>query len=603
MPINIRKVFFGAIKLHRPLTLVWESARSWTFVSMVLIVLHAILPLAVLYLIKLTVDAVAAGIVAVDKTAALQEVLLLVLLTGLVTLLIAALRSASTIVEEHQAYLVTDHVTDVIQRQSAVIDLACYEDSRYHNTFYRAQREATTRPLRIVRELTNLFQSSISLIALAGLLIFLHWGAALVLFLAALPAIIVKVRHSSRLFKWHARRTETERRANDYHKMMTDVDYAKELRLFNLGDFFRQRYRELRAVIRGERLDLAKARSKADLMAQTVTVISLFLMVAYIAWQTIEGNMTLGDMVMYQQAFQRSQAAMQGIVVGLAGLYEHNLFLNQFYGFLDLKPQIATPANPISPPRPMRKGIEIKSVSFKYPLSEKAALKGIDLEIGPGEIVALVGDNGAGKTTLAKLICRLYDPEDGEILFDGIKYPLLDLQALRREISMIFQDYVHYPLTARENIWIGDILSDPGSSRIGRAARQAGAEGIIKNLANGYETILGKSFDKGDEISIGEWQKIALSRAFIRDAQLIVLDEPTSSISVKSEFEVFQTFRELLNGRSALLISHRFSTVSMADMICVMENGCIVERGSHEELVRSGGRYSRLYEMQAQYFR
>jgi len=589
--------------LRRALALVWESARSWTIASLALMVLQALLPLAVLYLIKLTIDAVTTGIAATDKTGALREVLLLVFLTGLLTILIAACRAIADLVEEYKSQLVTEYVTDIIHRQSAAVDLAYYEDSRYHDTFYRAQQEAQYRPAMIVNDLTGLIQNSILLVALAGLLIYLHWSIALVLFAAAIPGIIVKMRHSERLYRWYSQRTETERRVYDYHYMLTSIIYAKELRLFDLGGFFRRRYRDLMAVLRGERLALAKKRSREDLMAQTVAVISLFGMVAYIAWQTLMGMITLGDLVMYQQAFQRAQAALQGIMASLAGLYEHNLFLNHFYGFLDLKPQVAALAGAVEPPRPMRDGITLENVSFSYPLANREAIKNIDLKISPGEVVALVGDNGAGKTTLAKLLCRLYDPAEGQITIDGIDYRTADVQKLRREITMIFQDYMQYPLTVRENIWIGDLLSDPQGEEIVRAVRQAGAEEIISRLPKGYETILGKRFEEGEEISIGEWQKIALSRAFLRNAQLIILDEPTSAMSARAEYELFQTFKELLNGRSALLISHRFSTVRMADQICVMEEGRIVEQGSHDSLIRQNNHYARMYEMQAQHYR
>ncbi len=595
--------FRELIQLRRALNLVWESAPGWTIASLVLMVVQALLPLAVLYLVKLTIDAVTAGVTAPDQAAAMREILFLLFLAGLATMLNTVCGAISNIVHEYQGQLVTDHVTDIIHRQSAAVDLAYYEDSRYHDTFYRAQQLAPYRPINIVQNLTRMAQSGISLIALAGLLIYLHWSIALILFIAAIPGIIVKIHHSDRLYNWYNLRSETERRVYDYHRMLTDILYAKELRLFDLGDLFRQRYRDLRAILRGERLDLAKARARANLLSKAVGGISIFAMVAYIVWQTLLGAITVGSLVMYQQAFQRTRSALEGIMSGLAGLYEDNLFLNHFYGFLELKPRVAVPAEPALLPRPMRKGIIVDNVSFTYPLSDREVIKDINLTIRPGEVIALVGDNGAGKTTLAKLLCRLYDPEKGQITVDGIDYSAFDARELRREITMIFQDYIQYPLTARENIWIGDVLSDPAGERINLAARQAGADELIGRLSSGFDTMLGKRFKEGEEISIGEWQKIALSRAFLRAAQLIILDEPTSAMSVRAEYELFKSFKELLNGRSALLISHRFSTVRMADQICVMEEGKIVEQGSHEELVKSGGRYARLFEMQSTHYR
>lgn len=306
---------------------------------------------------------------------------------------------------------------------------------------------------------------------------------------------------------------------------------------------------------------------------------------------------------MYYQAFQRAQGYLQEVMGGLAGLYEDSMFLNHFYDFLDLKPQTAAPQRCVVVPRPMQSGIVLEHVSFQYPTAGDEVLHDINLTIRPGEIVALVGDNGAGKTTLAKLLCRFYDPMGGRITMDGVDFRDFNIEALRREITMIFQDYIHYQLTARENIWIGDVRMNHDDDRIRSAAQQSGADEIISRLPHGYETVLGNQFDGGVELSIGEWQKIALARAFLRDAQLIILDEPTSAISARVEHDIFQAFRTLLNGRSALLISHRFSTVRMADLIYVLDEGRIVESGSHEELIHLGGQYAHLYEIQAQHYR
>ena len=591
------------MQLRRALILVWDSAKAWTTAGLGLMAIQSFLPLLTLYLIKLIVDAVAAGIRAPDKAYALSQVFLWVGLTGLAALLTAGCRTLADIVREHQSQLVTDHVTDVIHRQSAAVDLAYYEDSRYYDTLHRAQQEAPHRPNHIVQALTQLGQSGISLVALAGLLFYLHWSVAVILFAAVLPGIIVKIRHADRLYEWQSRSTETERRTYDYHRMLTDELHAKEVRLFDLGNLFRRWHRDLREKLRGERLRLAKSRSVFDFIAQTGAIVALFGMLAFIASRTINGAMTLGDMVMYYQAFQRAQGYLQEIMGGLTGLYEDSMFLNHFYDFLDIKPKTATPEHCVAVPRPMQKGIVLEHVSFRYPSAGSEVLHDIDLKIRPGDVVALVGDNGAGKTTLAKLLCRLYDPAGGRVTMDGTDFRDFDIQAMRREITMIFQDYIHYPLTVRENIWLGDVSLSPDDDRVRLAAQQSGADGIISHLPHGYETILGNRYNGGAELSIGEWQKVALARAFLRDAQLIILDEPTSAMSARMEHEIFQAFRTLLNGRSALIISHRFSTVRMADLICVLEGGRIVESGSHEELIKLGGRYARLYEIQAQHYR
>lgn len=593
----------GLMHLHRALVMVWESAKVCTVSNLILMAIQAFLPLITLYLIKLTFDAVEAGIIAADKAAAFKQILIWICLTGILTLVTAGFRSLSDIVRENQSQLVTDYVTDQLHRQSAAVALSYYEDPRYYDTLHRAQQEAPYRPTHVVQALTQLGQNSLSLMALAGLLFYLHWSIAVILFVAVLPGIMIKIRHAHRLYEWQSRSTETERKTNEYHWMLTGDLYAKELRLFGLGDLFRKRYRDLREKLRSERLQLSKSRFAFDIIAQAGAIAALFGMLVFITLRTIKGQISLGDMVMYYGAFQRAQGHMQDIIGGLAGLYEDSIFLNYFHEFMDLQPQAATLHKSMALPHPMRDGIKLEHVSFRYPSTDKDVLKDINLTMKPGEVVALVGDNGAGKTTVAKLLCRLYDPQGGRITIDGIDYSDFDIQSLRREITMILQDYIHYPLTAKENIWIGDVNLLPDDERIRLAAQYAGADTIIRSLPQGYETVLGYRFEGGTEISIGEWQKVALARAFLRNAQLIILDEPTSSLSARMEEEIFQAFRTLLKGRSALLISHRFSTVQMADLIYVMEDGRITERGSHEELLHLGGYYARMYEIQSKHYR
>ena len=594
----------GRLKpLRRAVGLVWESARGWTVAGMALVLVQGLLPLLALWLTKLTVDAVAGALGGPDPRAAFGRVALLVSLTGLVALVGAGLRSLTEIVREQQAQRVTDHVMGVIHRQSAALDLAYYEDPRYHDTLFRAQQEAPYRPVRIVQSLSAIVQSGVSLLGLAGLLLFLHWGVALVLFAAVLPGVAVKLRHARRLHAWQESRTRTERQTWAYHGMLTSALHAKEVRVFGLGQLFGERYRALRETLRAERMRLALGRTALDLVAQVAAIASLFGMLAFVAWRTLVGLLTLGDMVMYYQAFQRAQAYLQEILGGMAGLYEDTLFLSRFEEFIALEARVTAPERPAPVPRPMRTGFTVEGVGFRYPGSDRPVLEDVRLTIGPGEVVALVGDNGSGKTTLAKLLCRLYDPDQGRITLDGVDLKLLDPAAFRREVSAVFQDHVHYPLSARENVWLGDVATDPDGPSIQRAAERAGAHPLLARLPKGYDTVLGNQFDDGVELSVGEWQKVALARAFLRDAQLVILDEPTSSMSAQAEAEVFEAIRGLLDGKAALLVSHRFSTVRMADRICVLEQGRIVEQGTHDELVRLGGRYAAMYELQARNYR
>jgi ATP-binding cassette subfamily B protein len=338
-------------------------------------------------------------------------------------------------------------------------------------------------------------------------------------------------------------------------------------------------------------------------LVQAFATLSLFGSLGFIAFRCISGVISLGDMVMFFQAFQRGLGYFKELLGSIAGLYEDNLFITNFYEFLDIKPQIKTPAKPCTVPDPMEKGIALEHVSFRYPEGSRNVLEDVSLSIKPGEVVAFVGENGSGKTTLVKLLCRLYDPTGGVITMDGIDLKMFDPNELRRQFGIIFQDFAQYHLTALENIWLGNIELSPDKKLIADAAKYAGADDLIRGFSEGYETMLGKWFENGEELSGGQWQKIALARAFLRDAGLIVLDEPTSSLDPNSEFQLFTKFRQLLKGRSAVLISHRFSTVLMADRIFVLDKGRIIESGSHDQLIQKGGKYSLMFERQAKHYR
>ncbi len=591
------------LRLDFALRLVWQSAPGWTMASLALLIVQGALPLASLYLMKLVVDAVTAALEAPDRGAAFGQVAFLIGLTGGVALLSVLVRSIAGLVSEAQGQVITDHMSDLLHAKSIEVDLEYYESAQYYDKLHRAQREAPFRPIRILNGLVQVAQNGISLLAMAGLLFSFHWGIAAILFVAAIPGLFIRLRYAGQTYRWQRRRTPTERRSWYFHWMLTGDGYAKEIRQFDLGPLFMTRFRDLRQQLRKERLEITTRRSIAELVTQASATLAVFASYALIAYRTVQGAITLGDLIMYYQAFQRGQGFLQQILSGLAGLYEDNLFLSNLHEFFELKPKVVEPRHPKPVPQPMQTGIAFDQVSFQYPTGAREVLEDITLTIRPGEVVALVGENGSGKTTLIKLLCRLYDPASGVITLDGVDLRQLETTALRREISVIFQDYAQYHLTARENIWFGNVAMPPDQERIVAAARHAGADEVIAELPQGYETILGKWFEDGEELSVGEWQKVALARAFLRDAQIIVLDEPTSSLDAKAEYEVFKKFRQLAAGRTAILISHRFSTVRMADRIFVLEGGRIIESGAHDELVRLGGTYARLFETQAQYYR
>ncbi len=563
--------------------------------------LQGALPLAAIWLTKLIVDKVSQAITASGSgsEATYRDVVILIILAGAVGLAALVMRSLASMVDQALSQTVTDQVTDLIHSQSIAVDLEYYENPRYHDILHRAQQEAPYRPTSIVNNLTSTGQALVSLVAMAALLLKLHWAVGLIILGAAIPGALVRLRFSRKLFAWQQDRTPVERQSEYAHQLLIDSTHAKEIRAFGMGERFRGWYRDLRGQLRRELIGLTVRRSLADLAAGVAAVLAVFGTFAYIAWRTVRGDISLGMMVAYYQAFQTSLGSLQAVLRGFNNLYEDSLFLSYFDDFMALRPTIVSPVQPRPMPRPMTGGICFDEVDFSYPGTERTALKGISLNIRPGEVTALVGPNGSGKTTLVKLLCRLYDPTSGAITLDGVDLRSFDVDGLRRDISVVFQDYSRYQLSARENIRLGDVHVNADDPAIEAAARDAGVHEVIAALPHGYDTSLGRWFDQGEELSVGEWQKIALARAFVRNTQILVLDEPTSALDPQAEWDVFRHIKALAHGRSVVLVSHRFSTVRTADRIHIFDQGRIVESGTHEALVAQGGRYAQMYEVQA----
>jgi ATP-binding cassette subfamily B protein len=592
-----------ALQLSRAIGFVWQSAKGWTLVNGFLLTVQGVLPLLTLYLMKLTIDTISAGLNVPGKSLVIRQAILLIGLMGLVALFSAFMRSIAGLVSEGQSQAVTDHMTGILHEKSATVDLEYYESARYLDTLHRAQREAPFRPTRIISGLSTVGQNGISLLAVAGLLLSFHWIITIILFVAVLPGIAVRLKYAEKMYDWQREKTSTERQASYLNWILTNSHHAKEVRIFNLGPLLIDRFRDLRKKLRREQLGIGVRRTLAEMVAQTSATLAIFGAYIFIAYRTLTGGITLGDLVMYFTAFQRGQGFLQELLSGLAGLYEDNLFISNLYEFLDLKDKVTEPAEGLAFPQPMQTGIVFDRVGFQYPTGHQKVLEDISLTVKPGQVVALIGENGSGKTTLMKLLCRFYDPSQGSISLDGIDLRRFKKTDLRGEISVLFQDYARYHMTARENIRFGDVRLPAGDEKILQAARQSGADEVIASLPYGYETVLGKWFQDGEELSIGEWQKIALARAFVGHSQIIVLDEPTSSLDTETESSVFQKIRQWAEGRTILLVSHRFSTVRMADLICVLKEGRIVESGSHDELMHLSGIYARLFETQARIYR
>jgi ATP-binding cassette, subfamily B, bacterial len=596
-PASIVSRLRTTIRLGRALRLVWRSSPRLTGLNLGITVLQGLVPLAALYLLKLIIDEVTAGVAGAPVE--FNRILLLIGLAAFVAILEVVLRTVGNLASEAHSMEITDHVHSMLHAKSAVLDLEHYEDVAYQDLVHQTQREATVRPAQVLRSLLGIARS---LITLAGIVVLLATAGGmliLLLFVAAFPSLGVKLRFANRMHRWMKFRAPTERLASYLNLLLTHPTFAKDIRMAELAPVFGSRFRDTRRMIRTEGLRINRSRGLGEMAAQSVAVLAVFAGFFLIARDTLAGVLTVGGLVMYLQALQRGQAVFTELAGGVGSLYEHNLFLSHLDEFMALQPAIVAPEHPAPIPRPLRTGLQVEGVGFQYPSASGLSLKNAHLSVSPGEMVAVVGANGSGKTTLMKLICRLYDPTYGRILLDGRDIREYDPLELRRQISIVYQDFIVYAFSTAENIWFGNARAPRDDERIAYAARQAGADRVVARFANGLDTPLNKLFAGGQDVSGGEAQKVALARAFYSDAQLLILDEPSSALDAQAEIELFDHIRREASDRSVIVISHRFSTVRMADRIYVLEDGTVTESGTHDQLLAQGGTYARLFDLQA----
>ena len=596
---SLRRKLSAFLVIRLALRHVWLSGPTLMVGSSVLLLLQGLLPLLTLYLTKVVVDAVTAGVASPDKAAAFNGIIWAIALAAGAGLLAAVLSSAAVIVRELQQMAFQDHMQDIILKRSVELDLEYYENAHYYDALHRAQQGGSSRPVAIVHRLVEIAQNLISLVAIAALLAALHWSVGVILLVATIPGVFVRVKYSERFHAWVSARSPSERLASYFQFLLSTSPAAKEIRIFGLGPFFIGRHRELRSKLRHERVRMTAALSIKELITQGIGTIGMFGVFVFLSFRAIQGHMTLGDIVMYYQGIQRGISYLRSVLGTVTYLYEDCLFLNYLADFFALRNNVAEPGDPSPVPQPIREGIVFDRVGFQYSTGGRMVLKDVSLTINPGETIALVGENGAGKTTLIKLLCRLYDPTRGTIAIDGTDLRRFSTTDLRREICPIFQDYLQLSLNVTENIRLGDVDAPMDPGRVAQAARLSGAEDFINKLPHAYETLLGRMFEGGQELSVGQWQRLALARALFRNGQIIILDEPTSSQDARSEYEFFENFRQLARDRIAVIISHRFSTVRMADRIFVLHEGAIIESGSHHELIALQGAYAGLFNLQA----
>jgi len=597
---TLRELVDAVRHMPRTLKLVWRVGPFGATVLCLLIVLQGLFPAAFALVGKLIIDSILTAIKSPHPLEHVAPVMGFIALEFGLMVVQRGLGAISGLVQQVQGLKLTDYIAGIVHRKTIGLDLEYFENARFHDRLHRAQQEAGLRPMMLLRQLMSEVQNMVTLLAFVGILLAFDWRVVGILVIVTIPGVLYEMHYSRRMFHWFRARTETERKSRYLGFLLSFPEYAKELRLFKLGRHLADLYQAVRRDLRSERIGLETRRALAGLGASILATGGVYFCYGLAGFYAVIGVITLGDMTMYYRALSGGQRTLQQLLGGLSQLYESNLFLSNLYELLALEPRVIDPPDPLPIPRPMHEGIVLEDVRFKYPGADEEVLRGINLTIRPGERIALVGENGAGKTTLVKLLCRLYDPTAGRILLDGEDLRRYSLEDLHDQVGVIFQDFVRYEFTAGENIGVGDIEHLDDMARIEEAARRSGAHDVIEALSDGYDTQLGHRFSaEGYDLSIGQWQKVALARTFMRMAQILILDEPTSVLDARSEYEVFQRFRELTAGRMAVLISHRFSTVRMADHIYVVGDGKVIEHGSHEELMDLGGHYARLFEMQA----
>jgi ATP-binding cassette, subfamily B, bacterial len=592
---------FSALR-HVPavLGMVWRSGPLVVGLGLAFRLLASLLPVALLWIAKLIID----GIVYVVSTHQAVRPGFWWLVAAEFGLAVGGsiLGRAIDYLDALLADKYTRYVSIAVMKHAAELDLATYEDPVFYDRLERARVQATDR-LGMIQSIGRLLQQAITVTSLSvSIVLFSPW-LLLLLILGVAPAFLGESHFAFLGYATNFRQTPIRRQLDYLRALGGSREAAKELKLFGLREFLVERFIRLSDQLYRENTALARRRLIAGAFLSLVGTSGYYAAYVFVVWRTITGALTIGQLTFLSGAILQASGNIQQIFSLLASIADQALFLTDLIAFLEMRPTICSKLNALSAPRPIKRGFEFRNVSFRYPGNSRLVLNGLDFHLTPGERIALVGENGQGKTTIVKLITRLYDPSEGLILLDGVDLREYSLEDLYREIGVIFQDFMRYEMTARENIAVGQIEDLTRLEALHLAARRSMAADLIERLPHDYDQMLGRRFEGGVDLSGGEWQKIALARAYLRNAQVLILDEPTAALDARSEAEVFRRFTELTLGKTALFISHRFSTVRMADRIVVLQDGRISEDGSHNELAGQGGRYAEMFEMQAAHYR
>jgi len=602
--LSPRQILTAFTSLPRVLKLVWATDAVFTVLLALLYAAQGIVPAATAVVSGQLITNVQHAIAFKGADGTMTVVIWIVVAQFALQAFSALLQTGSNVVQQLLQERMSYTVQLQVMEKANTLDLGFFEDATFYDALQQAQKEASSRPIGMISDTFSMARAAVTLFSMIVILLHLAWWIALLALIAPIPSFVASMRYGWWGYQLMRRQSPQRREMSYYNTLLTTDTYNKEIKLFSLGDYFIRLYRKLAGDFYAQARGIIVPRYFASFAWGLGTLLVNGAIYLYVAVQTVQGHIHFGDLVMYTAAALGLGSAFQGILSGISDTYENNLFVNTLFNFLAYEPRIVSPPDGL---KPATDGltIEFRHVSFTYPGREAKgpALRDVSFTIAAGESVALVGSNGAGKTTIVKLLARLYDPDEGEILVNGRDIKEYDLTALRQEIGVIFQDYVTYYLTAARNIGVGRVEAIDTRPEIETAAGKSGADAVIAKLPDGYASQLGKWFDQGQQLSGGEWQKIALARAFMRDAQVLILDEPTSSLDPQAEYEVFARFRQLTAGKSAIFISHRFSTVRLANRILVLEHGGILEEGTHAALLALGGRYAELFNLQAEAYR
>jgi len=578
--------------LKRSIKFVYSVRKKWPILNTGISVFNGILPLCFILLIKQIIDAITNVSQSQNNSFQFDYLIILIAIAGLVFLINEILSNLAQLTKENHIQEVNDLVFDKLHEKSSQLDLEHFENQKYQDILFRARTEAVFRPARIINSILAIWQNSFSLILSIVILFWVHWSIALILLAAIIPGVFIRVKYARFLFEWNKKNTSKERRSRYLNFLAVGEKYIKDIRLFGLENYFKTEFKTVRKELKQERLKLMSRRVGIEILGQVFTALAIFGSFIFIAKQTIDGAMTAGTMVLFFLAFQRGFTYFRGVVNNLANLYEDSLFLNYYHEFLSLEPKINRQPDSISFGKKfLVDGMKIENLSFTYPGSDIKILQNINFEIKAGETLAIVGENGAGKSTLIKLLCRFYDPDTGKILLDGTDIKNIELDTYRNSISALFQDFSQFHFSIKDNIAFGNVQSEFSYDDFSKATNGAGIEKLLRKFPDKENTLLGNTFEKSSELSIGEWQKIALARFFYRQSLLVFMDEPTSHLDSETEALFHSYLTTYLKDKTAVIISHKIPTLQIADRIIVLAQNTIAETGTYEELMSKKGAY------------